>query len=68
MKQLCRREVNEGGAEDAPGSGANIPLKSLVQTMVSQSVPLQPMEVSSGAEIHLWRSSHQSKWRPERRL
>lgn len=58
----------EGGAEDAPGAGASIPLKYLVQSMVSQAVPLQPMEVSSGAEIHLWRSPHQSKWRPERRL
>lgn len=43
----------EGGAKDAPGAGANIPLQSMVQTMVSQAVPLQPMEVSSGAEVHL---------------
>lgn len=72
---MCERnssantEVSEeGGAEDAPGAGANIPLKSLVQTIASQAVPLQTMKTSSGAEIGLWRSPHQSKQRPERRL
>ena len=30
-----------------------IPLQPLVKTMVRQAVPLQPMEVHGGADIHL---------------
>ena len=30
-----------------------IPLQPVVKTMVRQAVPLQPMEVHSGADIHL---------------
>ena len=29
-----------------------IPLQPMVKTMVRQAVPLQPMEVHSGADIH----------------
>ena len=43
----------EGGGGDAPGTGAEIPLQPMVKTMVRQAVPLQPMEVHSGADIHL---------------
>ncbi len=32
---------------------AKIPLQPVVTTMVEQVVPLQPMEVHRGAEIHL---------------
>ncbi|KAK4824233.1 hypothetical protein QYF61_012207 [Mycteria americana] len=43
----------EGGGGGAPGAGAEIPLRPLVKAMVRQAVPLQPMEVHGGAEIHL---------------
>ena len=33
--------------------GAEIPLQPLEKTMVRQAVPQQPMEVNSGADIHL---------------
>ncbi len=32
---------------------AKIPLQPVVMTMVKEAVPLQPMEVHGGAEIHL---------------
>ncbi|GAB0210103.1 hypothetical protein GRJ2_003476100 [Grus japonensis] len=41
----------EGGG--APGARAEIPLQPMEKTMVQQAVPLQPMEVDSGADIHL---------------
>ena len=44
-------EEGEGGG--APGAGAEIPLQPMVKTMVRQAVPLQPMEVHGGADIHL---------------
>ncbi|KAK4832278.1 hypothetical protein QYF61_021677 [Mycteria americana] len=43
----------EVGGEGAPSAGAEIPLQPVVKTMVRQAVPLQPMEVHSGADIHL---------------
>ena len=43
----------EGGGGGAPGARAEIPLQPLVKTMVRQAVPLQPMEVNGGADIHL---------------
>ena len=43
----------EGGGGGAPGARAEIPLQPVVKTMVRQAVPLQPMEVHSGADIHL---------------
>ncbi|KAJ7401861.1 hypothetical protein BTVI_91911 [Pitangus sulphuratus] len=46
-------KTNEEGGGDAPGTRAEIPLQSLVQSMVSQAVPLQSMEVYRGADIHL---------------
>jgi len=44
----------EGGGGGAPGAGAEIfPLHLVMKTMVRQVVPLQPMELHSGADIHL---------------
>ena len=43
----------EGGGGGAPGAGAEIPLQPVGKTMVRQAVPLQPMEVHGGADIHL---------------
>ena len=43
-------EEGEGGG--APGTGAEIPLQPMLKTMVRQAVPLQPMEVHGGADIH----------------
>ncbi|GAB0190217.1 acid sphingomyelinase-like phosphodiesterase 3b [Grus japonensis] len=43
----------EGGGGGAPGAGTEIPLQPVEKTMVKQAVPLQPMEVHSGADIHL---------------
>ncbi|PKU37044.1 hypothetical protein llap_12649 [Limosa lapponica baueri] len=44
-------EEGEGGG--APGARAEIPLQPVVKTTVTQLVPLQPMEVCSGADIYL---------------
>ncbi|GAB0183371.1 hypothetical protein GRJ2_000802400 [Grus japonensis] len=43
----------EGGGGDAPCAGPEIPLQPVEKTMVRQAVPLQTMEVYSGANIHL---------------
>ncbi|KAK4816070.1 hypothetical protein QYF61_011294, partial [Mycteria americana] len=43
----------EGGGGGAPGAGAQSPLQPVVKTMVRQAVPLQPMEVHGGADIHM---------------
>ena len=43
----------EGGGGGAPGARAEIPLQPMGKTMVRQAVPLQPMEVHGGADIHL---------------
>ncbi|GAB0208689.1 acid sphingomyelinase-like phosphodiesterase 3b [Grus japonensis] len=43
----------EGGGGGTPGARADIPLQPMVKTMVRQAVPLQPMEVNGGADIHL---------------
>jgi len=45
-------EEGEGGG--APDTGTEIfPLQPVMKTMVRQIVPLQPMEVHDGADIHL---------------
>jgi len=58
--RLCERNRSadtkvsaEGGGGGAPGTGAEIPLQPVEKTMVRQAVPLQPMEVHSGADIHM---------------
>ncbi|GAB0205629.1 hypothetical protein GRJ2_003028500 [Grus japonensis] len=43
----------EGGGGGAPDARAEIPLQPLEKTTVRQAVPLQPMEVHGGADIHL---------------
>jgi len=43
----------EGGGGDAPGAGTVIALQPVMKTMVRQAVPLQPMEVHRGANVHL---------------
>ena len=43
----------EGGGEAAPDTRAEIPLQPVVKTMVTQAVPLQPLEVNGGADLHL---------------
>ena len=43
-------KVSEGAGG---GAGAEIPLQPMGKTTVRQAVPLQPMEVHGGADIHL---------------
>jgi len=43
----------EGGGGGAPGTGAEIVLQPVVKTMVRHAVPLQPMEVHGGADLHM---------------
>ena len=45
-----------------------LPLQLVMKTMVRQVVPLQPMEVYNGADIHLQLvegTPRQSRWMPE---
>jgi len=59
--RLCERNNSadtkvseEEGEGDAPGTGVQtFPLQPVTKTMVRQAVPLQPMEVHGGADIHL---------------
>jgi len=57
--RLCERnnsadtKVSQEGGGGAPGIRAEIPLQPVEQTMVRQAVPLQPMEVHGGADLHL---------------
>jgi len=58
--RLCERNNSgdtkvseEGGGGGAPGTGVEIPLQPVVKTTVRQAVPLQPMEVHGGADLHL---------------
>ena len=47
------RSVKKEGGGGAPGVDAKIPLQLVVKTKVRQAVPLQSVEVHSGADIHL---------------
>jgi len=58
--RLCERNNSvdtkvseEGGGGGASGTQAESPLKPMVKTMLKQAVPLQPVEVHCGADIHL---------------
>jgi len=44
-------EAGGGGARDTRAEG--LPLQVVMKTMVRQVVPLQSMEVHSGADLHL---------------
>ncbi len=46
-------KVSEEGGGGVIQLLAKIPLQLVVKTMVERVVPLQPMEVHGGAEIHL---------------
>jgi len=47
-------QVSEkGGERGVPGTGVEVPLQLMEMTMARQVVPLQPMEVHGGADIHL---------------
>lgn len=51
----------ERGGGGAPGAKAEVPTQPVVKTMVSQAVPMKPLEVSGGDP---W----QSRWMPEKGL
>jgi len=44
---------DKGGGGGPTGTGAEIPLQPVEKTLVRQAMPLQPMEVCGGADIHL---------------
>ncbi|PKU35222.1 protein pxr1-like [Limosa lapponica baueri] len=46
-------KVSKEGGEEVLHAPEQIPLQPVVKTMVRQAVPLQPMEVHRGADIHL---------------
>ena len=66
---VSTRVSERGRGGGAPGTGAEIPLQPVVKTMVSQAVPLQPMEWRSMVEqistCSPWRIPHQSRWMPK---
>jgi len=43
----------EGGGGGAPAATAETPLQPVMKITVRQAVPLQPMEVQGGADLHL---------------
>ena len=53
MTLQTARSVKKKGGGGAPRTGAEVPLQPMEKTMVRQALPLQPMEVHSGADLHL---------------
>jgi len=51
--QTPRSVKKEGGGGARDAGAESLPLQLVMKTMVRRAVPLQPMEVHSGAEIHL---------------
>jgi len=49
-----------GGAQDA--GAKSLPLQLVMKTMVRQAVPLQPMEVHGGADLHLQPVEGTPRW------
>jgi len=47
------RSVKKEGEEVFQEPKQRFPLQPMVKTMVQQAVPLQPLEVHCGADIHL---------------
>jgi len=47
------RSVKKEGEEVLEMSEQSLPLQLMLKTKVRQVAPLQPMEVQSGADIHL---------------
>jgi len=57
----------EGGAADAPGTGAEIPLQPVEKIKVRQAVPLHPWRsmVEQISSCSLWRTPRWSRWMPK---
>jgi len=51
--QTPRSVKKEGGGGAQNVTAESLPLQLVMKTMVRQVVPLQPMEVHGGADIHL---------------
>jgi len=51
--QTARSVKKEGGGGTQDAGAGSLPLQLVVKTMVRQVVPLQSMEVHSGADPHL---------------
>jgi len=51
--QTPRSVKKKGGGGARNVRAESLPLQPMMKTMVRQVVPLQPMEVYGGAEIHL---------------
>lgn len=49
---LIERVSADSKTDPVPGTRAEVPLQTLVKTMVRQTVPLQSMEVHERADIH----------------
>ncbi|CAM9993764.1 unnamed protein product, partial [Bubo scandiacus] len=65
------KDGEEGGGGGAPGTGAEIPLQPVVQTLVRQAGPLQPMEEPTPEQQRqcpgVWHPGKHTR-RPEQRL
>ena len=51
--QTPRSVKKERGGSARDAGAESLPLQLMMKTMVRQVVPLQPMEVHGGADIHL---------------
>ena len=51
--QTLRSVKKEGGGGARDTGAESLPLQLMMKIMVRQAVPLQPMEVHSGADINL---------------
>jgi len=47
------RSVKKEGEEVLQAPKQSLPLQLVLKTMVRQAVPLQPMEIHGGADLHL---------------
>jgi len=51
--QTPRSVKKEGGGGARDAGAESLPLQLVLKTMVRQVIPLQPMEVHGGADLHL---------------